>query len=141
MVRTSAYCKRGTGKWTNNRHGGVLYEKAKFRRTRTRAALKHSGNDEGAIPLGRSGKREGSKRGPGVTVDMPSEISGRGKASQHEEAELVSSLIVAGSKVAAEAVRASEKRDAEIKNTRKRPCGSVAPPAPPSSKSGSKRRG
>ena len=82
---------------------------------RGRAALLESGDQDAAIPLGKTGKRAGSRRGPNTTADMPSELSGRGTLtrrrplSRREEAEseqqIVDSFIRAGTNSANKVMR------------------------------------
>ena len=114
-LKVSASSKRGAGKQTSKVPGGIIHEKAKSRHARGRAALLESGDRDDAKPLGKTGKRAGSRRGPHTTADMPSEITGRGTLmrrralSRREEAEseqeTVDSLIRTGTKFANEVKR------------------------------------
>ena len=119
-LKVSAYSKRGAGKKTSKVPGGIIYEKAKSRHARGRAALLESGDRDAATPLGKTGKRAGSRRGPNTTADMPSELSGRGTLtrrrplSRREEAEseqqIVDSFIRAGTNSANEVMRKARER-------------------------------
>ena len=106
-LRVSAYSKRGAGKQPSRMPGGVVYEKAASRCARGRAALLGSGNQDDAIPLGRTSRKHvASRRGPNTTADMPSEMIGRGTPARRRplsqgeaaasEQETVESLMKAG---------------------------------------------
>ena len=114
-LKVSAYSKRGAGKKTSKVPGGIIYEKAKSRHARGRAALLESGDRDAATPLGKTGKRAGSRRGPNTTADMPSELSRHGTLTRRRplsrreelasEKETVDSLIRAGTNSANEVMR------------------------------------
>ena len=130
-LKVSAYSKRGAGKQTSKVPGGIIHEKAKSRHARGRAALLESGDQDAAIPLGKTGKRAGSRRGPNKTADMPSEMSGRGTLvrrralSRREEAEsekeTVDSLIRAGTNSANEVIRKAREGGSTRTTPQRRP--------------------
>ena len=130
-LKVSAYSKRGAGKQTSKVPGGIIHEKAKSRHARGRAALLESGDQDDAIPLGKTGKRAGSRRGPHTTADMPSEMSGRGTLmrrralSRREEAEseqeIVDSLIRTGTKFANEVKRKAGEGESTRTTPQRRP--------------------
>lgn len=126
-LKVSAFSKRGAGKQTLKVPGGIIHEKAKSRHARGRAALLSSGDHDAAVPLGKTGKRAGSRRGPHTTADMPSEMSGRAtlarrralsrREEEESEQDTVESLMRAGTNPANEVMRKAR----EGGSTRKTP--------------------
>ena len=82
------------------------------------------------MPLGKTGKRAGSRRGPHTTADMPSEMSGRGtlmrrrplsrREEVESEQETVDSLIRTGTKFANEVKRKAREGESSTRTAPQR---------------------